>query len=116
EQLLGMRIQQINIMPPERVQEEMERAKSERRLYFRFQHRLASGEIRDVDCYTGPVTIDGRKLLHSIIIDQTERRELERQLLRAQRLEIVGKLAGGVAHDFNNALTVVIGCAELGRR
>lgn len=116
EQLLGMRIQQINTMPPERVQEEMERAKTERRLYFRFQHRLAGGELRDVECYTGPVTLGGRTLLHSIIVDQTQRRELERQLLRAQRLEIVGKLAGGVAHDFNNALTVMIGCAELGRR
>jgi PAS domain S-box-containing protein len=44
--------------------------------------------------------------------DVTERKRLEQQLLQAQKMESIGLLAGGVAHEFNNLLTAVIGCAD----
>lgn len=48
-----------------------------------------------------------------VLLDITDRKQLESQLLQAQKMEAVGLLAGGVAHDFNNVLGVILGYAEL---
>jgi PAS domain S-box-containing protein len=62
---------------------------------------------------TRRIDMDGRPALFSIVRDLTDQRELEEQLRQTQRLESVGQLAGGVAHNFNNALAAIIGYSEL---
>ena len=51
--------------------------------------------------------------LLGVATEITERKQLEQQLLQAQKMEAVGQLAGGVAHDFNNILTAIVGYADL---
>jgi len=59
------------------------------------------------------VEIGGERVVFTVGRDVTEQRLLEQQLRESHKLEAIGRLAGGVAHDFNNVLTAIIGFCEL---
>ena len=92
-----------------------------------FQQLRAEGSIKEKEleffdtggqkhfarCFANLVRIGDRECIFGMILDRTEERELEAKFLQAQKMESLGRLAGGVAHDFNNLLGVIGGYAEL---
>lgn len=79
EELQASNVAQINALPPDVINEAMQKALQRKTNYFIFQHRLASGEVRDVEVHSSPIKVSGRELLYSIIHDITERKQAESQ-------------------------------------
>jgi len=84
EELKQMRIQQINMLPPETVKAKMEKAASSESARFEFRHRRADSSIRDVEVFSNKIEVAGKGLLYSIVHDITERKQVEEQLLKSE--------------------------------
>ncbi|MFO7831004.1 MAG: PAS domain S-box protein [Desulfuromonadaceae bacterium] len=118
DEIVGMHLKEIT--QPETLEENLEK-----------QEKLGRGEIdhfrmekcfKQKDGHTVYGILDANLIRDKegqpqyflgSVVDITERKELEQQLLQAQKLESIGRLAGGVAHDYNNMLGVILGSAEL---
>jgi PAS domain S-box-containing protein len=90
EQLERMKVTDINILPAEQTLGALQRALAGQGNYLNFRHRLASGDVRDVEVYSTPADADGQPLLYQIIHDVTERRQTEERLRRFFDLPMVG--------------------------
>jgi PAS domain S-box-containing protein len=80
---------------------------------FDTRQRTRQGEIRDVHVTAQIVEVLGRPVYHCVWRDITEKKKLEAQSLRHQRIESVGRLTSGIAHDLNNILAPILMCAPL---
>ena len=112
EKMLRLKITDINTLTAEEVKTEMQRALTEQHNHFYYRHRLANGQIRDVEVYSGPLFMRGKQLLYSIIHDITERKLAEEALrqsndqlreLNSQKNEFLGM----AAHDLRNPIAVI---------
>ena len=96
-----------------------EHVMKERNPFDREYRIVRPADGREIWVYSlGRLELDGEGNVRRIIgtiQDIDERKRLEEQLLQSQKMEAVGQLAGGVAHDFNNMLSVILGYAELMR-
>ena len=84
DELLELKIWDLNIGDPATVREKMRMATDQDLGYFVFRHRLANGELRDVEVHSGPIEVKGRSYLYSIIHDITERLKAEKALRRSE--------------------------------
>ncbi len=111
EEFLSMTL--LDIRPPDEIprllqnlNEEPETAQP--RTFGVFHHRKKDGAVIEVEVSSSEITFSGRKAGLVLAMDVTERRQLEQQFLRAQRMESIGTLAGGIAHDLNNLLMPIM--------
>ncbi|WP_373071158.1 PAS domain S-box protein [Sulfurimonas sp.] len=90
DEFINMSLTNICTLPKEDILSRMEALKSEKYDEFYCEHKLRSGDIRNVKVYSGPINVDGKTLLYSIIFDITDslRFEKERDLIQ-KRLELV---------------------------
>jgi len=75
--------------------------------------RRKDGSEFPVEIGLGPLATKEGVLISSTIVDISARKKMEEQLRLSQRMDAIGRLAGGVAHDFNNLLTVILGNADV---
>ena len=81
---------------------------------YEMELRRADGTLIHVLQHAVPRFIDGRLAeIQGYLVDVSERRRLERRLHMVERLEAIGKLAGGIAHNFNNMLSTILGYSDL---
>jgi PAS domain S-box-containing protein len=84
QEICSMNIAEINTLPYDEVKAAVDDARETNKFHFIFKHRISSGEIRDVEVYSGPVRFENSELLYSIIHDVTERVLVENKLKESE--------------------------------
>ncbi|HEX8950071.1 MAG TPA: PAS domain S-box protein [Dissulfurispiraceae bacterium] len=82
-------------------------------LLFETEHSKKGGGAASVEVSIKAIEIQGHKLIHAFIRDITEKKRLQAQLLHAQKMESIGTLAEGIAHEFKNHLSVILSFSEI---
>jgi two-component system, cell cycle sensor histidine kinase and response regulator CckA len=113
EELLQLTTRDISSLRAKDVAALWERIFAEQGATIEDTHRRRDGSTFPVEVRVAPLAIGKQPLFVAAARDVTERKRMEDALLQSQKMEAVGQLAGGVAHDFNNTLTTTTMTLEL---
>jgi len=105
ETLRGMNVADLNELSPQQIAEITQQINERKRKLFELQHKLANGEIRQVEIMSSPIIVEGRSLICSIIRDISKRKQAEKEL--AERNDFLQSVIDGVSDplmviDFNH--------------
>ncbi len=113
EEMLNMKMTQINTASPEEIKKAMNEAKMQKRNFFEFKHRLASGEIRDISLYSGKIVINKKELLYSLVLDITDKKIAEAALIKAREQaekanQLKSEFLAQMSHEIRSPLNAVL--------
>jgi PAS domain S-box-containing protein len=114
EALIGIHIGILEVNhDDETLSERIKKILRGEQLFYETEHFRKNGEkiLLEVSC--NRVDIDDQPYIESFYRDITEKKKIQEQLTHSQKMESIGALAGGIAHNFNNILTAILGNAEL---
>ena len=115
EELLTMSVMDIEAVIPDRPSwnKHVQEMKSKGHLLMEGKHLRNDGTTFPVEVNVKYASQDKKDYMIAVVRDLTRRKDLESQFLQAQKMEAIGRFAGGITHDFNNLITAIIGHSEL---
>jgi len=123
EELQQLKIQDINMLQPEEIKAEWMKALMDERNYFEFPHKLANGQIRQVEVYSSAFQFQGKPILYSIIHDVTEKKLAEEALRKSEEkferafrsnpnIIILSELETGKIYEVNDTFYQLTGLTQ----
>jgi PAS domain S-box-containing protein len=118
DELKQMNINQINTGSPEEIRKNMDRVHAAERFHFTFEHRIANGQLRDVELFSSKVVIKGKDYLHSIVHDVSEKKKvLEELMIAKEKAEESDRLKSAflanMSHEIRTPLNGILGFTGL---
>ncbi len=118
EELKMMKIEHINTLPATEIKKNLEKVKSRQKMHFEFRHVRKDGSIREVEVFSSKVEIGGKSVLHSIIHDITDRKQVELALIKAkEKAEESDRLKTAflqnMSHEIRTPMNAIAGFSSL---